>query len=79
MLMQGIPVMFQMKRDYFGPSFEFIFMTQSYLYDEMSYVMEKLGKESFARTGCCDYAENETKIIEGLNKIKQLSITLAAR
>lgn len=77
MLIEGIPVMFALKSDYFGPSFEFVFKAQLWFYDEMVYQIDKMKKE-LGTGNCRDYSVNETKITEALNEIRHLSITLSS-
>ena len=71
--------MFGMRRDYFLPSFEFLFKVQLYFYDEMAYGIDKMRKElsTNQETNSTEVCTNEMKINNSLNEIKQLSITLS--
>lgn len=68
-----------MRRDYFLPSFEFLFKVQLYFYDEMAYGIDKMRKElsTNQETNSTEVCTNEMKINNSLNEIKQLSITLS--
>ena len=78
MLVNGVPVLFRLKTDYFGAVFEYIFKVQMFLYDELGYAMERLAKEMSVSCSEKQQYDRETSdflIRNALNEIKGLTIT----